>query len=540
MPFGWIGLVLAMVAAQQAPGGQMVHALSPRELAWQADTVVVAVPLGPKQVTRFKVQRVLKGRPQVGQEIQVDGCSAFFLADGELPAARLLEVCLFLTAEAGDPAGQKFRLVPTGLACLSRGSWIYRPLPEGQPIEFRLRPRGKSETWDALLDQFQADVQEVQRLQWARDLSPSRGRNQALLDWIDRHRREFLTEGSPDRIVPGQPSLARGGPVEQQELYERGWRGLERLPFMWVLQSGILPDCWRAIELFAEIYSGQCLGLDQTIFNSREGRDFLTRTACDDRQLAGSRRRALRLLATARTLRGKTPLDASEQTELLERMRSILQVSSSSLRRQAAKTVLEVSRPISGLGDFNGKLLPELLKAFQAEQLGETREALAESVRLIGGEKEWQTLTGQALGLAGTIQTPGAREDQMHFWLMLRGREVRVTEVPTLVLERMDPITKVFILEKKTQPLPAAAMPQPTGWAGGWDGSLPLFIEFAVQGLEPGNWRIRVEGVSGKERHRWRSENRMFKVVAVARPDGMVPVDRNAKQRRMAEVPVEE
>jgi len=529
MSHGLIGLVVALAVAQQGPTVPVGPAgLSLRELAWHADTVVVAVPLDPKKTLGFKVQRVIKGRPVLGQEIQVEGVSFFFPTQGELQPARVLEYCLFLTADPEGPSGQKFRLVPTGLAGLGKDGSLYRPLEGVLPGESQLVQRGKAKDWDALLGQVQSDVEELQRLERARALPLSRGRNQALLDWIVAHRRDFQQSQTLDR----DPSNMTGGSFN-----DRSWGILERLPFRWVLQSGILPDCWQAIELYAEISSGAVLGLKEMVFNSQEGRAFLVRMASEEHQLDGSRQRALRLLATAHTLRGKSALDSVEQTELLERLRPLLQARSAGLRSQAAKTILEVSRPLGEKGEFSRKLLPELIAAYKAEPAGVARDALAEAVCNVGGEKEWQGLTGQPMGLAAAIQTPRARQDQVLFWVVLRGREVRVTEVPTLLLERLDPAGKV--LEKKSEPLPTT-LPQPGGWAGGWDGSVPLLVEFVVQPLELGNWRMRVEGVSGKERHRWQSEPRLFKVVPVGRPDGLVPVDPKVKVRRIAEVPPEE
>ncbi len=537
MAYGLIGLVAAVALAQQAPAEPLPGVLSVRELAWRADTVVAAVPVDRKQLVRFKVQRVLRGRLQPGQEIQVEGAAAFFPADGEVPPAQVLEYCLFLTPDPAGAGGEKFQLVPTGLACLSRSGETYRPTASGAWGGPRLHHRGKSEEWDGLLSRVQSAVEAVQRLQWARNLPASRGRNQALLDWVQRHRREFQTEVPLDQPTTALAALAADHWPEAQR--ERGWGELERQPLLWVLESGVLPDCWRAIELYAEIRSGACLGLKEKVFGSREGRAFLARIAGADDQLDGSRRRALRYLATQHTLRGKSALDAAEQTELLERFRPLLQARSAGLRSQAARTILEVSRPLEEKGEFNRKALPELIAAYKAEAPGGPREALAEAVRNVASEKEWQELTGQPLGLAAAIQAPRVRQDKVCFWLVLHGREVRVTGFPILILERLDPKGKV--LETKREFLPASP-PQQGGWVGGWDGSVPLLVELDVQVLEPGSWRLRAEGESGKERQRWQSEPRLFKVALVARPDGMVPVDpkEKAKMRRTAEVSVEE
>ncbi len=81
-----------------------------------------------------------------------------------------------------------------------------------------------------------------------------------------------------------------------------------------MLDSGVLADCWRAGELYAEINGGDCLGLERPTLGSPAGRKFLVEIALDERHLEGSRRRALQLLTAHPTLHGpKTPLDAGEQ-----------------------------------------------------------------------------------------------------------------------------------------------------------------------------------------------------------------------------------
>ena len=63
---------------------------------------------------------------------------------------------------------------------------------------------------------------------------------------------------------------------------------------------------------------------------------------------------------------------------------------------------------------------------------------------------------------------------------LLRGREVQVAEVPTLILERVGPMGKV--LEKKSEPLTALR----PDWPAAWDGTTPFYLGFGVQSLEPG------------------------------------------------------
>ena len=73
-----IALVVASSAASASLAEPLFHASSPRELAYQVDTVVVARSTDAGQPTRFKVERCLKGKLQAGQVIQVEGLLPLF------------------------------------------------------------------------------------------------------------------------------------------------------------------------------------------------------------------------------------------------------------------------------------------------------------------------------------------------------------------------------------------------------------------------------------------------------------------------------
>lgn len=534
----WFGLTLLLL------GGPVVAApftaLSVRELVYQADVVVAAVPADRMQPGRCKVVQQFKGNGDLtGQEIVVEGLEPFFPVEGALAWRQVRQVCLFLAVD-----GRAFRLVPTGVRCKAQDDLLWRPLSSGQPAAFHLAAQVPS-AWDSLLRRLETEVPAVKRLQFLRDLPPGSRRNQALLDWIEGQRLQFETTGSSSGSMKSGPPPAEL-PGEVQDRRERGWGDLEELPFLWLLESGSLPECWRAIQLHAEIHSGECLGLDRPLFCSPAGRAFLLRLALDEGQLEGQRRRALRLLASPATLRGKSkrtptlsavPLAGREQGEVLEQLKPLLQARAPLLRAESASAVLEVSRPLTGMEPFERRLLPALVQAYKAEKPGRARDALAEAVRLVGGEQHWQELIGQKHGLAGYVQDLHARGDLLFFWLLLRSRDLRVHEVPTLVLERLDKDGKV--VEKKTHPLPVTQL-SPGLWTMGWDGSLPLYVQQPVTALELGTWRLGVEGTAGKERMRWLSEPRLFQVVSIEKPGELRPVNPPMPVRRVAVVEVED
>ena len=61
-------------------------------------------------------------------------------------------------------------------------------------------------------------------------------------------------------------------------------------------------------------------------------------------------------------------------------------------------------------------------------------------------------------------------------------------------------------------PLPVVNLPRP--WGEGWDGGSYLLVQFPVEDLTPGSWRVRVRGTSGKDKARWTSEPKMLAVEA--------------------------
>ena len=64
-------------------------------------------------------------------------------------------------------------------------------MPAAEAGVFHLQPSARGEQWPELLARVDRDIAEVNRLQRARDLTPAHGRDQALLDWIELHRREL-------------------------------------------------------------------------------------------------------------------------------------------------------------------------------------------------------------------------------------------------------------------------------------------------------------------------------------------------------------
>jgi hypothetical protein len=502
-----------------------------RELLYQAETIVLATPADEEKPVRFILKQQLKGtKLNPGTELEVDGLAQFFRS-GEAPELNKVQILLlFLSADPAAKDRPRFRLLANGVRCGTSDRRLWRPEVVSNPLALRLSSQEGAD-WGALVQKAQTDLREVNRLEFLRGLPPGPRRNQALLDWVEHHRKEFSTSQQPS---PGKDLPEPG--MKQSDLEANGWGELEDLPFTWVLDSAIPADCWHAVQLYAELHNGACLGLKRSAFGSPMGRQFLVGTALQVNQLDGQRARALKLLASPATLQPKTQaVEKEEKAVLLERLLPFLQLPAPTVRGLAAAATLAVSRCADGPGAASSqKVLPALVRAYKAESAGQARDLLAEAVRVIGGDTHWQQLTGQSNGLAVYVQDLGSRDEKLFFWLSLRSGDPGVHECPTLVLERIDDKEKV--VEKKTMPLPVVR-PSPTLWNDGWKADSVLHVEVPVSGLSGGNWRMSVTGTAGPDRKlKWTSEPRTFEVV-VQKPKPGTPVPNGYVPPRSAIVP---
>src|SRR5207248_2732194 len=73
-----------------------------------------------------------------------------------------------------------------------------------------------------------------------RRIEDTRKRNRALLDWVERRRREF----------------GGGLYLDSGEEPTSGWGSLEEDVFQWVFESRIATDSWSAVKLYAELNRG--------------------------------------------------------------------------------------------------------------------------------------------------------------------------------------------------------------------------------------------------------------------------------------------
>jgi hypothetical protein len=502
-------LLLALVAV---PGvfAKPLPTLSARRLTIHAQTVVLASPSKPTAPTRFRVLEVFRGqglKPGDTPAIEPGMHDLDVYQDGMvLPEDRchVEQALLFLGPNCGTPEQPRFEPVPSGLRFWTREQTLLIPRQVRNPGRYVMVAAGEA-NWPGLVRQVRLDSAAVDQLQHARDLPPSRQRTRALLAWVERHRHDFGMAISPGRLDGTQ-----------------GWGELETEVFRWVLESGEPAECWAAVRLYAELNRGAVPPLPGPSFGSPEGQTLLRDIALAGDALEADRVRALGLLADSRTLwagplqdhRKVRPLTQKEQDELLDRLVPLLTARSASLRGAAARTIRCVSRPevVSDEHPPTQRILPALVKAYQAEAPGAARDELAEAAWTVGGPERWQKLSGNSAGVLVLLRDFGRRDDQAYFWLELKPCGRSVHECPTLVLERQGAGKAA---KPKEVALPVSNSPARL-WEQGWAGGSLLLVQFPVAGLEPGTWRVSVRGTigSGSAKEKWTAEPKLLVIEA--------------------------
>jgi hypothetical protein len=498
-----LGLCLASAAAARAEPVPPI-----RELIVQSETVVLAAPAGPG---RFKTARVLLGAAlKNGDVLEIDDFAAYDLtapgADGatERKPVKVTEALLFLGPREEAAPVPRFPLLPSGLRIVAADGGVYRPERQDEP-HYNLLPYRSRITWDELVRKAAADAAETAHVQFIRKIEYPIKRNRALLDWVERRRREF---GGGLSMDDGDEPAA-------------GWGSLEQDVFQWIFESGIPSDCWAAVKAYAELNGGATPPLRAPAFGTQAGRTLLLTAAQDENALAGDRSRALDLLGAADTLwpRKSNALPAAaalskeEQTALIDRLTPMLKDSNPTIRGNATAAILEASSPIvrDDLASFHTQRAQAALEiAYNAEPPGWVRNWLARAVGVIGGPKRWEQLTGNAHGVVALLEDPGCRrEAEAYCWFWVPQVMEPIGDDPTLVLERLD---------DKGKPVETKQISLALKYGLTHYDAISDQFTFSMAGFAAGSWRMTVKGVAGKNKAPWSSEPRLLRVAAPPQP----------------------
>ncbi len=116
-------------------------------------------------------------------------------------------------------------------------------------------PYRASLRWEDLVQKVAADAAEMRHIRSLKTIPDLHRRNEALLDWVERHRAEF----------------GAGLTMDEGEEPSHGWGSLEVDVFQWVFESGIPTDCWAAVKQYAELNHGNNPWLRTPAFGTAAG-----------------------------------------------------------------------------------------------------------------------------------------------------------------------------------------------------------------------------------------------------------------------------
>jgi hypothetical protein len=515
-----VGASLWLVAAARAhtpPTWPM------RELIVRSETVVLATPADPTAPARFKAIRVLLGTAlREGEVFEIYDLLSYDLRDRTeegystrkhvVPA----EALLFLGEKKDAAPVPSFPVTWSGLRFAAAVGAVYyaKAIPDLVPDALhqqagcRLARYRPAVRWDDLVRKAETDAVEVNHIRALKEIDDPRRRNQALLDWVERHRQGF------------------GGGLYMHDDEEPtfGWGSLEQDIFKWIFESEIPRDCWAAIKQYAELNQGHIPWLRSPAFGTRAGRRLLLSVVLDENALLGDRARALTLLKSAWTLwpatagedRAVEPLGEREQTALIDQVTPLLKNAYPRIRAAAAQALLEASSPKEEKFRASGtqRALPALTEAYRKEPPGSVRDALAEAVAGVAGPKGWEELSGNAHGVVVFLDPRSGKDAEGYCWIVAPQANAEIQEKPTLVLERLD--EKQNIVEKKEQPLDHMKM---GGWPTDPGADYCRLFDFSMADYTPGVWRMTVKGVAGDDKAPWTSEPRLLRLAPAAKPE---------------------
>jgi hypothetical protein len=507
----FLGIVAASLGLAEVSAWHPQPTLPIRDLVIASETVVVAGPAEPSVPGRFKTLKILMGTAlKEGEVFEIDDAAAYeFSVSPEKGASvprpiHMAEALFFLQSKKGEGRTARFPLTPWGLRIVTAYGGVCYPEERFNPKGYTLRPYREELRWAELVRKTEADAAEVHRIRSLKKIEDPHRRNLALLDWIERHGREFDGWG-----FGHDPSVSDG------EEPTRGWGSLEEDVFTWVFESHIPRDCWEAVKLYSQLHDGWNPWLQTPAFGTRAGRKLLLSVVVDDNALDANRARALELLALSGTLwspptwlrlqGASEPLDVTEQILLIDRITPLLKNTYPRIRRAAGEAILEMSSPQQdSLKSFRTRrALSALTAAYQREPPGCTRDALAEAVGVIAGPKRWEELTGNAHGVVALLH-PGCRQGaEASCTVVAVQAKAKIQDDPMFVFERLDDKQKV--VEKQE-----IGLDHVKGNYGWWlserGQDFSEHFEFSMADFTPGVWRITVKGFAGDEKAPWASE----------------------------------
>ncbi len=504
MPRRVMVLSICAVLYTALPGqvlAEFMPTLSIRHMTIEADEIVVGEPADPKAgvlPSRYKAISVLKGKDiRVGQEIVVRN-EVYQLGPPEWsrkPGAKkspvqIVKALLFLKRPTKDAREKGYRTVLSGIRALAKSGELLVPQQTGRGGLYLLPKKGQD--WDTMLAQVRSDLPKIAKIREIGTIRDRRKRNKAIFEWIEKHKKEF-----------GGGSFFGG--------WSKGWATLEPQLFNWLMESCIHEDCWRAIELSAELGTGP--NGTYPSFCSPRGRELLMAKVFDKKLPDSLRLRALRELgggisfwySHSRIYPSAEMVTRKEQEEIIARVKELLSHTDPTWRIAAARCLMSASWPYDA--NFKHMLtkqaIPNLAALYRNERKGGVRRQIVEAIRKIEDEAFWKDLSGNPHGIVVFVQFEGIEQGALKFRLVLTHTRAKLTAMPILRLEKLN--TRGKVTETRTVK-PGLLFPKNI-FNRGWERWMAQpHVKIPLSKVQPGLWRVAAEGRVGKEETKWRSE----------------------------------
>lgn len=498
----WICTVLCTALAGQVLAEDL-PTLSIRYMTIEADEIVLVEPANPKAGVlprRYKAISVLEGSDiKPGQEIVVRNDGLYKLgspewmrlkSDAKKPPTQIMKALLFLKRPAKEASEKGYRPVLSGIRALAKSGEVLVPRQLMNPGPQYLLPK-KGEDWDAMLAQVRSDLPRIAKIRELGRIRDRRRRNKAVFEWIGKHKKEF-----------------GGGYFGGRS---KGWASLEQQLFDWLMESCIPEDCWRAIELSAELGTGP--ERSHPSFCSPRGRELLMAKVFDKKLPDSLRLRALRKLGGGSTFwyspRQAYPstelVTQKEQEKIIGRVKELLGHTDSTWRTAAVRCLMSASRPYAAnlMHMATKQAIPNLVALYRNERKEGVRWQTIEAIRRIEDEAFWKDLSGNPHGIVVFVGFLGISQGALEFRLRLAHTQAKLTEMPILRLEKLNPQGKVT----ETKTIEPELMDPKNVFNRGWESWMSQpHVKIPLSKVGPGLWRVVAKGRVGKGEMKWHSE----------------------------------
>ncbi len=503
----WMCAVLCTALPSQVLA-EVLPTLSIRYMTIKADEIVVGEPAEPKAgvlPSRYKTISVLKGSDiRAGQEIVVTNGGLYKLgppqwlrkSNAKKAPPQIVKALLFLKRPTKEAGEKGYRTVVSGIRALAKSGEVLVPQQQMNPGPLYLLPK-KGQDWDAMLAQVRSDLPRIAKIRELGTIRDHRRRNKAIFEWIGKHKKEF-----------------GGGYFGGKS---KGWASLEQQLFNWLMESCIPEDCWRAIELSAELGTGP--NGTYPSFCSPRGRELLMAKVFDKKLPDSLRLRALRKLGEGTTFwfsptkiyPSTEMVTRKEQEKIIGRVKELLSHTDYTWRIAAVRCLTSASRPYAAelMHMATKQAIPDLVAMYRDKRKAGARGHIIKAIRRIEDEAFWKDLSGNPHGIVVYISRLRIEQGALEFELALDHTKAILTEMPILRLEKLNPQGKVT----ETQTITPELIHPKDIFSSGWESwTQHPNVKIPLSKVAPGLWRIVAEGRVGKEETKWRSEPAMITI----------------------------